>query len=72
MDTQQYFEQILTGLGYQFYEDGMMKTSYHTKQDLQELMERVWNLALNKASLVAQVYYDGDNIAKEILNLKLN
>ena len=44
------FEQLLNGLGFTFYEDGVLETSYLHKKDLQELMESVWNMAIEEAA----------------------
>lgn len=44
------FEQLLNGLKFTFYEDGILETSYLHKKDLQELMETVWNMAIEEAA----------------------
>ncbi len=47
---QQKFENILKGYGYKFFEDGVLETTYLTKDDLIELLEEGFNLGLEVAA----------------------
>ena len=43
-------EEILEGLGFTFYSDGILKSTYLSKTDLLELLDTVWNLAIEHAA----------------------
>jgi len=43
-------EEILKGLGFTFFEDGILKDTYISKTDILELLDTVWNLAIEHAA----------------------
>ncbi len=43
-------EEILEGLGFTFYSDGILESNYLSKKDLLELLDTVWNLAIEHAA----------------------
>lgn len=55
---QQKFENILKGYGYKFFEDGVLETTYLTKNDLIELLEEGFNLGLEVAANNAEADYE--------------
>lgn len=55
---QQKFENILKGYGYKFFEDGVLETTYLTKDDLIELLEEGFNLGLEVAADNAEADYE--------------
>lgn len=65
------FEQLLKGLGIIFHQDGTLETLYLDKLLFQELMEDVWNMAIEEASTKAETFYDGDTISNAIKELKI-
>lgn len=76
----QKFEEILSGLGFTFDERDILEGYIHKKSDLQELMESVWNLAIETAAANADADYNiidntevddllsADNIEVYVLN----
>ncbi len=56
-------EEILEGLGFTFYSDGILKSTYLSKRDLLELLDTVWNLAIDTAAdnADADYTYHGDS-----------
>lgn len=55
---QQKFDEILTGLGHEFWKDGTLSTSYITKNDLLELLTSGFNLGLEVAADNAEADYE--------------
>lgn len=54
----QKFDEILNGHGYKFFEDGVLETTYLTKNDLLELLEQAFNLGLEVAADNAEADYE--------------
>lgn len=48
-------EEILKGLGFTFFDDGILKDTYISKTELLELLDAVWNLAIDTAADNAEV-----------------
>ena len=48
-------EEILKGLGFTFFDDGILKDTYISKTELLELLDTVWNLAIDTAADNAEV-----------------
>ena len=50
-------EEILKGLGFTFFDDGMLTNTYISKMDMLELLDSVWNLAIDTAADNADADY---------------
>lgn len=62
---QQKFEEILTKLGFEFYEDGMAFPRSVNKNDLIELLEEAFNLGLEVAAEdVTMIYKENKQVIK--------
>lgn len=51
-------EEILKGLGFTFFDDGVLRDTYISKTELFELLDSVWNLAIDTAADNAEVDYE--------------
>lgn len=53
------FDSILEKHNWTFYSEDEIGERYYTKNDLLELIEEVWNLALDAAVINAEAYKEG-------------